>query len=173
VEVAVTVPRATLCCPVTVKGPIDLRADHVLRCFSTESQWASWVRFGHMEVRGGRSGLRYRVAHRHTPIAIEQTKPAWCIDDNNVVHAHLTFLPPAEEVLALKLALEHREGWIRNASGYYSGPEPHYPNPFMAEDEQGADGLWDAALLREVGQLFQKPEVRRRKCIPVSAFYPI
>lgn len=145
-ELAVTLPRPTLCCPVPIPGPIDQRATWVLRAFLSTEQKETWDRWAYVLVRGSHSGHTYRVAHRHSTTAIQQGKCAWDVSADHVMHAHATWLPPAEEVLCLMLTLQYREPWIRNLSGNLTGTEPHYPNPFMAPGHtQFHDGV-DSAM---------------------------
>lgn len=143
---AVTLPRPTLCCPVPVPGPIDRRAAWVLRAFLTTAQKETWDRWAYVLVRGSHSGHTYRIAHRHSATAIAQGKCAWDISADHVMHAHATWLPPAEEVLCLMLTLQYREPWMRNLSGNLTGTAPYYPNPFMAAGhKQFVDGV-DSAM---------------------------
>lgn len=148
-EDAATVKRPTLCCPNCTPGP-DERASEALRAFCTRRQWESWQRRGSLLCRGNLSGHTYRVAHRHSPIAITQGKCAWDVVDDHVVHCHCSDLPPAEEVLAIKATLEHREHWVRNPSGYF-GSGPSYANPFMRPNEQGLDGVVDTRVTSVLG----------------------
>lgn len=150
-KAAATVRRPTLCCPDPVPGP-DRRASEVLRAFCTRRQWESWERDGFLVARGQLSGHRYRVAHRHSGLARRQSKVAWDLDDRHVVHCYDWAVPPAEEALAIKLVLEHAEPWIRNCSGYFDGPGPHYDNPFMGSGYQAEDGLLDAAAVCALGE---------------------
>ena len=148
---AVTTRRPTLCCPVPVAGP-EVRASEVLRAFCTEQQWADWLRHGWLIAFGGLSGHAYRVAHRHSPVAIEQTKIAWDLDDDHIVHCYDWSVPPPEEVLAVKLTLERREHWIRNRSGMYTHTGGGlFHNPFMPDDRQSSDGIADAAFVSSFG----------------------
>lgn len=152
---AVTTPRPTLCCPVTIPGPIDAKADWLLRAFLTEDQQKTWERDRFVLVRGSHSGHLYRIAHRHSPLAIRQSKCAWDLTKNHLMHAHATWLPPAEEVLCLMLALGWTEPWVRNPSGNLSAQPPMYPNPFMSEENQVLDGTDSAQIVSGLGAAFQ------------------
>lgn len=98
-------------CPAPTK--CNRRASAVLRSFSTEKQWASWTRRGSMGLIGSRTGRAYDLFHRDeaadrglTHVLVERrTGDAVCVWDDRV--------PPEEEALAVKLAVEHREGWLR------------------------------------------------------------
>jgi hypothetical protein len=152
--VAVTTPRPTLCCPVAIPGPIDTKADWLLRAFLTEDQRETWARHSFVLVRGSHSGHLYRIAHRHSPFAIRQSKCAWDLTKNHRMHAHATWLPPAEEVLCLMLALGWREPWVRNPSGNLTGCPPMYPNPFMSANNQALDGTDSAQIVSGLGGAF-------------------
>ena len=89
------------------------RASEVLRTFSTEDQWKTWEAEGRMTLLGARTGRRYDLFHRDeaasrrlTHVLVERrTGDALCVWDDTV--------PPEEEALGIKLAVEHREGWLR------------------------------------------------------------
>ncbi len=148
---AVTTRRPTLCCPYPVEGP-DVRASEVLAAFCTPSQWEEWERFGRLHCHGNLSGHRYRIAHRHSELAREQGKVGWDETDDIVVHCYDWSVPPAEEALAIKLALEHREHWIRNRSGMLTPRARNvYNNPFMSDDSQHLDGVVDSAIVQSLG----------------------
>lgn len=147
---AASVRRPTLCCPHPQPGP-DVRASEVLQAFCTPRQWEEWERSGMVHCYGSLSGRLYEIAHRHHPLSIERTKIVWDVEGGYVMHAYDWSVPPAEEVLVMKLVLEHAEHWIRNQSGHFFGQPPTYPDPFMPEDQQSMDGLADAAFVRGMG----------------------
>lgn len=151
---AATVRRPTLCCPLPVPGP-DQRASEVLRAFCTPRQWKDWCEDGLLRCYGNLSGRLYEVLHRHHPTAIRRQKIVWDVAGGHVMHCYDWSVPPAEEVLTMKLVLEHAEHWIRNASGCLFGSGDIYHNPFMSARKQGADGLPDAAFMRGVGRAFK------------------
>ena len=151
---AVTTRRPTLCCPTPVSGP-ERRASEVLRAFSTPEQWASWIEHGFLLCTGGLSGHRYRVCNRHSELARRQGKITWDLDDDGIVHAYDWSLPPAEEVLAMKLTLEHAEHWVRNHSGVLRRGELLFYNPFVSENDQYLDGTQDAAFVSGVAGALQ------------------
>ena len=102
---AVTVRRPTPSCPYTRPGP-DTRASVVLQAFTTEEQWDEWERTGALTCRGQITGHRYRICHRHSPMAIKQGRICADMTDGFVLHFHDSLRPPAEEVLATMLVLE-------------------------------------------------------------------
>lgn len=153
-DTAVTTPRPTPCCPRPVSGP-EQRASDVLQEFCTSRQWNDWLRYGQLVVVGNLSGHAYRIAHRHSPVARRQGRCAWDLTTDRVMHMHCSQLPPPEEVLAIKLAIEHREHWVRNSSTAFSGRGPYYPDPFMTEDRQGLDGVVDATITQVIGGAFR------------------
>ena len=151
-KAAASVRRPTLCCPCPQPGP-DVRATEVLHAFCTPRQRAQYDSEGLLRCYGNLSGRLYEVAHRHHPLAIERTKIIWDVQGEHILHAYDWSVPPAEEVLTMKLVLEHAEHWIRNQSGNLSGVGPSYPNPFMSARNQSGDGLPDAAFMRALGSL--------------------
>jgi hypothetical protein len=152
-EKAVTTRRPTLCCPTPITGP-DIRASEVLRSFCTKQQWESWLENGFLYCNGNLSGHTYRIVHRHLPLAREQGKVTWDMHDDQVIHCYDWSVPPAEEVLAIKLTLEHVEHWIRNQSGALGryGKDRVYTNPFVGPNEQLLDGTHDAGFVSGLGQ---------------------
>lgn len=146
---AVTVQRPTTCCPTPVEGP-EVRSSHVLRRFCTEVQWAEWERHGYLHCRGGSTGIVYRLVHRNNPLALRQGKMAWDVTHNHVLHWWDWRVPPAEEVLAAKLILEHREPWLRNPNSLYDTANPQFvfANPLGAQRLQGT---FDAGVHRLFG----------------------
>lgn len=108
---AVTVVPPVRGCP--APSPAERRASEVLRTFSTRSQWTQWEREGRMRLIGSVTGKSYHVYHRDEAasrnlprLLIETaTEAPVCVWDGRV--------PAAEEVLGIKLAVEHREGWLR------------------------------------------------------------
>jgi hypothetical protein len=143
---AVTVRRPTPSCPDCLVGLED-RASRVLARFLTRRQREEWERDGVLHCVGGRTGHLYRVAHRRSPLAAAQGRPAFDETDGVVVHCHDRSVPAAEEVLAIKLTLEHAEEWLRNASGVQAEGSRHVlETPFMPSDEQGRDGVADTMI---------------------------
>jgi hypothetical protein len=148
---AVTSKRPTLCCPTPISGP-DVRASEVLRAFSTTRQWRSWREHGFLVAHGNLTGHPYRICHRHSELARRQGKITWDLHDDHVVHCYDWSVPPAEEVLAVKLCLEHAEHWIRNRSGYFGVDSDNvFHNPFRSAVEQALDGTEDTALVSAIG----------------------
>lgn len=152
---AVTVRRPTPSCPDCLVGPED-RASRVLARFSTRRQREEWERDGVLHCVGERSGHLYRVAHRASPVAAAQGRPAFDETDGVVVHCHDRSVPPAEEALAIKLTLEHAEAWLRNPSGIFVDRARHvFGNPFMTAETQHLDGTADTMLVNGlVGGVF-------------------
>jgi len=149
-KAATSVSRPTLCCPFPQKGP-DVRASEVLQTFCTSRQWAEWEKDGLLHCYGNLSGRKYEIAHRHHPLAIKRGKIVWDVEGGYILHCHNWSVPPAEEVLTMKLVLECAEHWIRNSSGAFCTSGPCYNDPFMSESQQGSDGIADAALVRSIG----------------------
>ena len=149
VKAAATVSRLTPCCPACVTGSVE-PATEVLLSFLSRDEHATWSKDRYIVVRGGLSGHRYIVAHRHSEIAAKNGRICWDADDKNTMHFHGSDVPPEEEVLAAKLILEHREPWLRNEATCLWGEFPFtrvFKNPFGDIN----DGVLDAALVRGFG----------------------
>ncbi len=121
-EAVVTVERPGRGCPPPEAA--RRRASEVLTAFSTARQISTFVRKGWMLVRGGSSGKPYQIFHRdlahrlglgHTILDLERQVEVCAWDDE---------LPPEEEVLSLKLGLEHREAWLTENVGGFQLPRP-------------------------------------------------
>ena len=87
------------------------RASEVLSVFSTTSQYDQFQTEGVMRLRGNRTGRTYWLYHRDeaakrklTHSLLDSSGAAICVWDERV--------PAEEEALAIKLAVEHREGWL-------------------------------------------------------------
>lgn len=150
---AATVKRHTPCCPDCIPGAIE-PASEVLLSFLTDDEHETWARERAIYVEGGLTGALYRIAHRHSRHAQEQSRICMDLDGGIVVHFHDTTVPPEEEVLAAKLILEHREPWLRNEAtmlGAWGGARsgPVFKNPFG----DGLDGVADAEFTRQIGRI--------------------
>lgn len=103
---AVTTPRPKIGCP--EPEPCARRPFQVLQAFSTQSQVDSFRRFGRLDAYGSVTGARYSIFHRDT--AARRGLSRTIVNGvGNPVCAWLRDVPPEEEVLALKLTVEHRE----------------------------------------------------------------
>jgi hypothetical protein len=153
-EEAATVRRPTLCCPTPVPGP-DQRASEVLQAFCTPRQWKDWCEDGFLRCYGNLSGRLYEVLHRHHPIAIERGKITYDVEAGCVMHCYDWSVPPAEEVLSIKLVLEHAEHWIRNLSGCLRWNGDTYRDPFVSDQGQLFDGVADASFVRGIGRVLK------------------
>jgi hypothetical protein len=144
---AATVKRPTTCCPDQIPGEIG-PATEVLLAFCTPEQREQWQRERRLVARGGITGHRYLLAHRHTKTAQKNTKICYDLDDDGILHFHDWRVPPEEEILAAKLILEHREPWLRNeATCLRAGV--HFKNPFG----DCGDGTHDASFTHALGEL--------------------
>jgi len=150
-ERAVTVSRPKLAakrgdCP-------DTRASEVLAAFSTPQQYEQWTQEGCMRVYGHLSGHEYRLAHRKQDIAERQGSVAYDCTDGLPLAAYDWFVPPAEEVLAIKLYLENAEPWLRNRLGIVGEglrlPTDVFPHPLgrKASAVEDESNLIDALAL--------------------------
>jgi hypothetical protein len=152
---AVSVARPTPCCPKCEVGAIAPARD-VLLSFLSEEEHADWAEHRAIMVRGGLSGHRYLLAHRHSPTAVRLGKICYDLDDHFVLHFHASDTTPEEEVLAAKLILEHREPWLRNEATcllqtkdgkWHDLGFMRYKNPFG----DASDGRVDAAITATFG----------------------
>lgn len=107
---AVTVRQPQRGCPAPEAA--TRRASQVLRAFSTVEQWTTWEAQGWMSLIGNRTGQQYHLFHRdeahrrrmgHVLVEARSGAEVCCWDDR---------VPPEEEALGVKLAVEHREGWM-------------------------------------------------------------
>lgn len=151
---AVTVKRPTPCCPKCVPGAIE-PANEVLQAFLSPQQHDAWARYRAFEVRGGITGFRYLLAHRHSATAQKIGRIAYDLDHSRVVHFHDWSVPPEEEVLAAKLILEHREPWLRNEATLWGKDVDdarmlRFKNPFG----DYRDGIPDSILTSTIGGMF-------------------
>lgn len=119
-------PPARGCPPATA---CERRSSEVLRTFCTAAQWASWQHTGRMKVIGNYTGIRYDLYHRdeaaargfrHTLIAPLPDDVSyarrWGSIPPREVCVWRTNVPPEEEALAIKMAVEHREHWLLSDS---------------------------------------------------------
>jgi hypothetical protein len=147
---AVTTTRPTLCCPSCVSGP-DRRASRVLARFLTPGQLATWRSHGYVECYGGTTGRCYRLHHRHHPEALKRRHLGIDMSTGRTVDAYDWSMPPAEEVLAIMHALQHRECWVRNPAGGFSGSPECLVDPFRGPGNQLDDGIPDSNFVSTIG----------------------
>lgn len=144
---AVSTSRPTPCCPQCHTGPVDA-ATEVLLDFLTPAEHRQYAAAKALVVTGGLTGHRYLLAHRHTPLAQRIGRICFDLDDGAVMHFHDTGVPPAEEILATKLVLEHREPWLRSWTTIEPGRSTHvFPNPFPYD----RGGIPDANFTQDIG----------------------
>lgn len=115
-----SVQRPTPCCPECEPGSIA-PASEVLLSFLTPEQHEDWARHRAIRVRGHLSGHDYLVMHRNSPGAVQNTKLCYDVTDGAKMDFHDVSVPPEEEVLAVKLILEHAEPWLRNEATCLEG----------------------------------------------------
>lgn len=161
--IGAAIKRFTKCCPHPVEGPM-VRSSRVLKTFCNRQQWEDWVKHGYLIAHGHLSGNAYRICHRHHPWSREQGFICFDLTDQNVVHGYDWSVPPAEEVLTFKLAVEHAEQWIRcpasmvgmilSDSSETEGRRQHDSEfiTFRDPSDNGfREGLWDASVLATLG----------------------
>lgn len=143
-EAAATVKRPTPSCPSCIPGSVE-PASEVLLAFLNPAEHERWAKERAIVVRGGLSGNRYLLSHRHSDFAQRAGRMCFDLDDRLVVHFHDWTVPPEEEVLAAKLILEHREPWLRNEATMLGAQRRLgivFKNPFG----NGQDGVPDASF---------------------------
>lgn len=151
-KAAVSVKRPTPSCPQCVPGAIS-RASEVLHAFLTPEERRTWDKEHFITVRGGLSGNRYMLAHRHSAYAAQAGRICFDLDDDFTVHFHDNSVPPEEEVLAAKLILEHREPWLRNEATCFAAPAgvQKFKNPFG----DLFDGVPEAHQTQQIGRVLK------------------
>lgn len=90
------------------------RASEVLRAFCTESQWDQWQREGRLRALGSRTGQSYFIYHRDEAAQRGLSHSLVEVDSNRAICTWDDTVPPEEEALSIKLAVEHRETWLRS-----------------------------------------------------------
>lgn len=154
-----SVKRATPCCPQCELGSVE-PASEVLLDFLNEREHKTWSDDRHIVVRGNRTGHRYLIAHRNSPTAVRLGRACFDLDDRTVLHFHDNSVPPEEEVLGIKLVLEHREHWLRNEATVIDpsfnrdGTEDRSHEPTQVFDNPFGDymdGVADAGIVQVVG----------------------
>jgi len=139
-EVAVTVKRPSLSCPECDGKPLgERKACDVLWEFLSERQREEWLEKRGITVIGGLTGHMYRVRSRDTEGARLAGRTTIDLDDRVVLHNYDWTVPPEEEVLSVKLILEHRENWLRVFGEVDPiGRARHvFRNPFAGQAEMG------------------------------------
>jgi hypothetical protein len=86
----------------------------VLRAFCTQDQWKDWCRTGSMKVIGGTTGKAFRLYHRDEAARRGLSRCIVDVETNEPVCAWDAERPPEEEALALMVALQHREKYLRS-----------------------------------------------------------
>lgn len=111
---AVTVKRPSLSCPECLGKPErDRMACDVLWEFLSPEQRKEWKKDRSVTAFGGLTGHAYRLHPRDSPKAAAYGRVAFDLDDRVILHNFTRDVPPEEELLGVKLILEHREDWLR------------------------------------------------------------
>lgn len=109
IEAVAVVQRPQRGCP--EPEPATRRASEVLWTFCTATQQADWQSQGYLLARGNASGRLYRVWHEDAANKAGM-KRCLTLTDGTPVCAWDRRVPPEEQALSLKLAVEHREAWL-------------------------------------------------------------
>ncbi len=123
VAAATLAPPRRGCPPPTA---CERRASEVLRAFCSGAQWRSWEANGRMAVIGNYTGIRYTLFHRNeaaargfghvllapTPADVSKARRYAIMRPDREVCVWRQDIPPEEEALGIKLAVEHREQWL-------------------------------------------------------------
>lgn len=108
-EVGVSVEKPPRGCPLpTVLERAESRAHGVLNQFLSPTQKADFDAQKAFVVRGNYTGRPYMVTSRWNP-RCQQYGLLYCIPTHNRICASLPDVPPGEEVLAMKFAIEFTE----------------------------------------------------------------
>lgn len=107
---AATVRRPARGCPAPT--PCERRASEVLRTFCTRRQWQQWQRQGRLTAIGNATGKAYHVHHRNTAARLGLGHSLTEVGTGHEVCVWDDRVPPEEEALSIKLAVEHRERWM-------------------------------------------------------------
>lgn len=118
-QVAATVRQPKTGCP--APEPAERRASEVLAAFSTRSQWDQWLRDGFMDLVGPTSGRLYRLWCHKEAVARGMGHLLVDVESGHEVCVYDPGVPPPEEALAIKLAVEHKEGWLLERSSNLLG----------------------------------------------------
>jgi len=108
-EAAVQTPMPARGCPMpTVTELREEKAAAVVRKFLHGQQVEDFDRHRAFVVRGGDTGSLYRVTTRWSP-EVERHGVLWSIDRKMRICASNRVMPPSEEALSMKFAVEHFE----------------------------------------------------------------
>lgn len=120
-EAAVTTMRGFRGCPAPV--PVNFRASEALAAFLDPAQTADWEKRKALVVYGSDTQAPYVVFHRGHPSAMKNEYIGFCLASGGLLGGSLCYhdwsVPPEEEVLGLKLLIEHDESWLW---GSFGGP---------------------------------------------------
>jgi hypothetical protein len=157
--VAASVRRPTPSCPDCYVDAVE-PATEVLLAFLDEDQHRTWASSRYVVVRGQLTGHRYLIAHRNSPIAAQNRRIAYDLDDDATMHFHDWSVPPEEEVLSAMLVLGHREPWLRNEATCLGA---HFRDVFKNPFGNGMDGIPDSQLTQRIGHALLQHLVPQRK----------
>lgn len=108
-EAGVSVEKPRRGCPLpTPLEQAEIRAQEVLHEFLSGQQWRDFEEYRAFVVRGNWSGDPYLITSRWNP-SCQQLGVLRCIPSGMRICASLDDIPPAEELLAMKLAVEFME----------------------------------------------------------------
>lgn len=111
---AATAPKPRRGCP--APSPARRRASEVLRSFCSRTQWETFLREGFLDAIGNATGKLYRVFHRGRAAELGLPRSMMEVASSHYICAWDNSVPPEEETLMLKLAVEHREAWLRSVA---------------------------------------------------------
>lgn len=108
-ETGVSVEKPRRGCPLpTLLEHAEIRAQAVLQEFLSGQQWSDFERYKALIARGNYSGNPYLITSRWNPNC-QQYGVLYCLPTQRRICASLEDIPPAEEVLAMKLCVEFIE----------------------------------------------------------------
>jgi hypothetical protein len=112
---AVTVRAPVRGCPLPER--CNHRASEALAAFLTRRQWAQWEAERRIRCIGHATGRAYDIYHRDRAAQLGLSRCIVETATGSPVCAWDATVPAEEEVLSLKLAIEHREKWLLGLIG--------------------------------------------------------
>ena len=104
----VTTTKPSRGCPMPIWERAEQRATAVLKEFLSLSQWLDFEKYKSFICRGNYTGTPYLLTSRWNPLCQERGI-LYSLVDKRMICASMGDLPPAEELLGLKIAIECAE----------------------------------------------------------------
>lgn len=107
-EVAVTTDKPVRGCPMPEMIQSEVRASVVLNHFLDNTQIKDFETYRQIVAIGNSSHKPYLITSRYSPRVVDMGQ-LYDIGDKKIICASCNEIPPSEEILALKLMIEHKE----------------------------------------------------------------